>query len=269
MKDISKIDYSAFDRPEILLSLFHPRPEPMNFLPSANSEDMVIHVEKDISLGARFYFAGKDAPTILFFHGNGEIVADYDDIAPLYKEMGINFIPVDYRGYGRSKGSPTITNMIRDSHIIFTYIKDLLKDKGYSDTLVVMGRSLGSACALEICSNYKKEFAGLIIESGFAYARPLLMLLGVDMDALGIAEEEGFRNIDKIRKFDKPTLIIHAERDDIISFREGEALYNECPARDKNLLRIPDANHNDIFLRGMREYKKAIEGLIETIRRAS
>jgi len=67
MKDILKIDYSAFDKPEILLSLFHPRPEPMNFLPSANSEDMVIHVEKDISLGARFYFAGKDAPTILFF----------------------------------------------------------------------------------------------------------------------------------------------------------------------------------------------------------
>ena len=226
-------------------------------------------MEKDVSLGARFYFAGSEFPTILFFHGNGEIVADYDDIAPLYKEMEINFIPVDYRGYGRSKGSPTITAMIRDSHIIFKYIKDLLKDRGCSETLVVMGRSLGSACALEICSNYKKGFAGLIIESGFAYARPLLMLLGVDMDAMGVAEEEGFRNIDKIRSFDKPTLIIHARRDEVISLTEGEALYNECPAREKNLLIIPDANHNDILLRGLREYTQAIKGLIEKIRRAS
>lgn len=266
MNDISKIDYSAFDRPEILLSLFHPRPEPRSFLPPADSEDLVIQVEKDVSLGARFYFAGSEFPTILFFHGNGEIVADYDDIAPLYKEMKINFIPVDYRGYGRSKGSPTITTMIRDSHVIFKYMKDLLKNKGCSETLVIMGRSLGSACALEICSNYKDDFAALIIESGFAYARPLLMLLGVDMNAMGITEQEGFRNIDKIRTFDKPTLIIHAEKDDIISFREGEALYNECPARNKRLVIIPEANHNDILLRGVREYTRAIKELINNIR---
>lgn len=56
----------------------------------------------------------KNAPTLLFFHGNGEIVEDYDDIAQIYLKLGINFLPVDYRGYGRSTGSPTVTAMMRD-----------------------------------------------------------------------------------------------------------------------------------------------------------
>ena len=265
MKDISKIDYSAFDKPEILLSLFHPRPELKKLTPSPSSEDILIKVEEDITIGARFYFAGRGAPTILFFHGNGEIVADYDDIASIYVKMGVNFFPVDYRGYGRSNGSPTITSMMRDSHIIFEYAKNWLKERNYSNTLVVMGRSLGSACALELSRAYKERFAGLIIESGFAYARPLLGLLGIDMDAMGLGEEEGFRNIDKIRSFDKPTLIIHARNDHIISFTEGQALYDECPAKEKHLLFIPNANHNDIFLRGIREYMKAIKDFIGKI----
>ena len=265
MKDISNIDYSAFDKPEISFSLFHPRPELKNLRPSLSSENILIKVEEDIAIGARFYFAGRDAPTILFFHGNGEIVADYEDIASLYEKIGVNFFPVDYRGYGRSNGSPTITSMMRDSHIIFEYAKNWLRERRYYNALVVMGRSLGSACALELSRAYKEQIAGLIIESGFAYTRPLLRLLGIDMDAMGIREEEGFRNIDKIRTFDKPTLIIHARNDHIISFTEGQALYDKCPAQEKHLLFIPDANHNDIFLRGIREYMKAIKDFIGKI----
>ncbi len=263
MIDISKIDYSILDRPEILMFLFHPRPDwgsPGN-IPSA--EDILIQVEKDVVVGARFYLAGRDAPTMLYFHGNGEIVADYDDIGPLYLRMGINFLPVDYRGYGRSSGKPTITDMMRDAHVIFDYAKKWLKEKDFTGPFILMGRSLGSASVLELSAHYIAQIDGLIIESGFAYASPLLRLLGVDMEALGIKEEDGFRNIDKIATFDKPTLIIHAENDHIISFTEGQALYDACPATDKRLLEIPGANHNDIFLRGMREYMEAVKGLTE------
>jgi len=263
MIDISKIDYSILDRPEILMFLFHPSPDwgsPGN-IPSA--EDILIQVEKDVVVGARFYLAGRDAPTMLYFHGNGEIVADYDDIGPLYLRMGINFLPVDYRGYGRSSGKPTITDMMRDAHVIFDYVKNWQKEKGYKGPFILMGRSLGSASVLELSAHYIAQIDGLIIESGFAYASPLLRLLGVDMEALGIKEEDGFRNIDKIATFDKPTLIIHAENDHIISFTEGQALYDACPATDKRLLEIPGANHNDIFLRGMREYMEAVKGLTE------
>jgi fermentation-respiration switch protein FrsA (DUF1100 family) len=261
MIDISKIDYSVLDRPEILMFLFHPRPDWGSFRNIPSAEDILIQVEKDIVVGARFYLAGRDAPTMLYFHGNGEIVADYNDIGPLYLRMGINFLPVDYRGYGRSSGKPTITAMMRDSHVIFDYAQNWLKEKDFTGPFILMGRSLGSASALELSTHYSEKIDGLIIESGFACVGPLLRLLGIDMEALGIKEEEGFRNIDKIRKFYKPTLIIHAEYDHIISLTEGQALYDACPSPDKRLLIIPGANHNDIFLRGMREYMEAVKDL--------
>jgi fermentation-respiration switch protein FrsA (DUF1100 family) len=263
--DISKIDYSLLDRPEILMFLFHPRPEWGSPRITSSTEDMLIQVEKDVVVGARFHLTGKDAPTILFFHGNGEIVSDYDDIGPLYMRMGINFFPVDYRGYGRSTGTPTITSMMKDSHIIFDYVQKWLKDRVFTGPFIVMSRSLGSASALELSAHYMDHIDGLIIESGFAYAQPLLRLLGVEMEVLGIQEEDGFNNIDKITTFNKPTLIIHAENDHIISFTEGQALYDACPATDKRLLKIPGANHNDIFLRGMKEYMEAVKNLTRRV----
>jgi fermentation-respiration switch protein FrsA (DUF1100 family) len=265
MAKFNNIDYSVLDRPEILMFLFHPRPEWGSPGPGPSSEDMLIQVEDDVAVGGRFHLAGEEAPTILFFHGNGEIVADYDDIGALYLDKGINFFPVDYRGYGRSSGKPTITAMMRDCHVIFYYVRSWLKERGHTGPFIVMGRSLGSASALELSAHYGDQIAGLVIESGFAYAGPLLQLLGINMEALGIKEEQGFRNIDKISIFDKPTLIIHAEKDHIISFTEGEALYNASPARDKRLLKIPGANHNDIFLRGMKEYMEAVKGLVEAL----
>lgn len=267
MIDITKIDYSPLDRPEILMFLFHPRPEWGSPGSAEGAEEVLIPVEEDVVVGGRFYLAGKKAVNILFFHGNGEIVADYEDLAPLYTKMGVNFLPVDYRGYGRSTGRPTITAMMRDCHVIFKYTRNWLSDNGYTGPFITMGRSLGSASVLELISCYAREIDGLIIESGFAYARPLLQLLGIDMKAMGVTEEEGFRNADKIRTFPKPTLIIHAEHDHIIPFSDGQALYEACPADDKRLLQIPKANHNDIFARGIQPYMQAVKELTEKVRK--
>ena len=265
MIDISQIDYSLLDRPEILMFLFYPRPEWEAYRSPASTEDMLIEVEKDVVVGARFYAAGKNCPTILFFHGNGEIVADYNEMGPLYLNIGINFLPVDYRGYGRSSGEPTISTMMRDAHVIFDYAKNLLVERVYTGSFLVMGRSLGSVSALEISAHYSDRMDGLIIESGFAFTRPLLRLLGIDMEVLGIGEDDGFRNRDKIAEFSKPTLIIHGEHDQLISVTEGQALYNACPAEHRRLLIIKGATHNDIFMRGIGEYMGAIRELTEKL----
>lgn len=266
MIDITKIDYSALDRPEILLFLFHPRPEWGGTSSGEAYEEVLIPVERDVVVGGRLYLSAREAPCILFFHGNGEIVADYEDLAPLYARKGINFLPVDYRGYGRSTGRPTITAMMRDCHVIFDFVQDWLRKNLYTGPFIVMGRSLGSASALELITAYDKQIDGLIIESGFAHAGPLLELLGINMQALGVTEEGGFRNVDKIRTFPKPTLIIHAENDHIIPFSDGQALFEVCPARQKRLLKIPGANHNDIFLRGMSAYMEAVRELADLAR---
>jgi pimeloyl-ACP methyl ester carboxylesterase len=273
MIDISKIDYSALDRPEVLMFLFHPRPEPGPWkTPESGTDDSIsdqrdhlIAIEKDVVIGGRFHMAEKSGCNILFFHGNGEIVADYDDLAPLFNRMGINFLAVDYRGYGRSTGSPTVTGMMRDCHVIFDYVQNWLRENSYPGPLIAMGRSLGSASVLELACHYPDRLDALVVESGFAYAGPLLRLLGIDPQALGFEEEAGFRNVDKIGNFTKPTLIIHAEFDHIIPLSDGKALFEASPSPNKTMLEIPGANHNDIFMRGMNEYMAALRQLADAL----
>ena len=266
MIDISKIDYTLLDRPEILMYLFHPRPEYGRSVSGSGQKDFMIPVEADIAVGARFHLAGKSACNILFFHGNGEIVADYDDFGRMMNQLGINFLAVDYRGYGRSTGQPTVTGMMRDCHMTFDFVKKWLHKNDYHGPLVIMGRSLGSASVLELAMHYAASIDGLIVESGFAYAGPLLALLGIDIAAIGFKEDKGFGNIDKIHAFTKPTLIIHAEKDHIIPFSDGEALFEACSATDKTFLKISGANHNDIFMHGLKDYMAAVTKLAQTLK---
>jgi fermentation-respiration switch protein FrsA (DUF1100 family) len=263
MIDISKIDYSSLDSPMVTASLFYPRLEWDAPADDETVESIIIPVEKDIAIGARLHMAGAEAATILFFHGNGEIAADYDDLGVVYIDMGMNFLAVDYRGYGRSTGRPTVTAIMRDCHTVFAYIKNHLAKKGYTGPIIVMGRSLGSAPALELAFHYGDEIDGLIIDSGFAYAGPLFGLLGIDMQALGISEEQGFRNLDKIRSLDKPTLVIHAEFDHIIPFSEGQLLFEASPSLHKKFLKVPGANHNDIFSHGLSAYLESVKWLVD------
>jgi pimeloyl-ACP methyl ester carboxylesterase len=266
MIDISKIDYSELDTADVLGFLFHPRPEFGESILADNSHDLMIPVDDDHHVGARLHSSGKSDPMILFFHGNGEIVSDYDDLGPLFNRLGINFFPVDYRGYGRSTGTPTITNMMRDCHMVFDYAVRWLKEDGYTGSLIIMGRSLGSASALELAVHYEDEIDGLIIESGFASMEGLYERLGI---ARTIPEEKkkGLSNVDKIATFKKPTLVIHAEFDHIIPFSAGTELHDAAGAPEKTLLKIPGANHNDIFFRGMEAYLEAVIALVETIKK--
>ena len=265
MIDIAKIDYSPLDHPLVSSRLFHPRPEfgPSDSAPHAAR--IMIPVDAEIDLGATFHVAENTAPSILFFHGNGEIVADYDDFAQMLNRMGINFLAVDYRGYGRSGGQPGVTAMMRDCHMVFDFVERWRQKNNGTGPLVLMGRSLGSASVLELASHYAARIDGLIVESGFARSTPLLLILGIHPDEIGFEEDKGFGNLDKIRKFHKPTLIIHAERDHIIPFSEGASLFEACPAADKTLLKIRGANHNDILMRGLQDYLAAMAKLVQQL----
>jgi fermentation-respiration switch protein FrsA (DUF1100 family) len=269
IRDASAVDYSILDRPEVLRYVFHPRAEWVARTASTPTRDVLIPVDADVVIGGRFHMIEPTAANILFFHGNGEIVADYDDIAVLYNRLGINFLPVDYRGYGRSTGNPTVTSMMRDAHLIYAFVRTWLQANAFAGPVILMGRSLGSASALELAATCGEELDGLIIESGFAFALPLLKLLGVQVWALDLKEDDGFGNLEKIGAYYGPTLIIHAEHDHIIPFSDGEALWDACPSPDKTLLEIPGANHNDIFLHGIREYFDAIKNLVDKAKKPS
>ncbi len=262
---MKNVDYSILDRPEALAVIFHPRPETNLAKTSANTADHLISVDADVHVGARFHLASPTGSNLLFFHGNGEIVSDYNDLGPLYNNLNINFMAVDYRGYGRSSGRPTVRGMMEDSHTIMAYVKGWLKENGYAGPFIIMGRSLGSASALELATTHANQIDGLIIESGFAFTAPLLRLLGMDPKRLGFEEDQGFQNLDKIKGYKGPTLIIHAEYDHIIPFSDGRTLYEASPSKNKALLKIDNANHNDIFFRGLKPYMQAVQSFMQSI----
>ena len=256
--------YSKLDQPGVVQLLFHPRKE-LDLKPPPGSIDCDIFVEQDVRIGTRFHMAGMEDPNILFFHGNGEVVSDYDSIGPIYNEHGLSLLAADYRGYGRSGGVPTVTSMMRDSHVIFEEVQHWLRDAKRTGPLVVMGRSLGSACALELAASHAGDLSGLIIESGFARTVPLLQCLGIDTQALGITESDGFNNAQKIAQFDKPTLIIHAQHDQLIPVMSAEILQVECAARSKEFRMVPGADHNTVMMRSGKSYFEGIKQFTDKI----
>ncbi len=254
-------DYAPLDQPQVLNALFHPRTELQRRPAVPPSCDVMVPVDEKVNIGARFHLHSRKDPNLLFFHGNGEIVADYHELGTIYNRENINFLAVDYRGYGRSGGRPTVADMMQDCHTIFSFVVSWLNENRYTGPLIVMGRSLGSASALELAATCGDRIDGLVIESGFSLAGPLLQLLGVDPERIGFREEAGFRNLEKIRLFSGPTLIIHAEFDHIIAHTEGVALFEASSSNAKKMLTIPDANHNNIFMRGFEQYLDAVKEL--------
>ena len=239
-------NYVKLDQPEVLAVLFHPRKDDAPVPEGA--VDVDIPVEEGVSVGGRFHLASDlHAVNILFFHGNGEVVSDYDDIGPRYNAKGMSLLAVDYRGYGRSSGTPTASNMLADSHLVLAWVKEWLANEERTGPLVLMGRSLGSAAALELVADADPAIAGLIIESGFAYTAPLLANMGLDLASLGISEDDGFRNQHKIVEFNKPTYILHAQFDQIISLDSAETLQAQSGAQAKEFAIIPGADHNNII----------------------
>ncbi|OPY83572.1 MAG: Alpha/beta hydrolase family protein [Syntrophorhabdus sp. PtaU1.Bin153] len=149
--------------------------------------------------------------------------------------------------------------MIRDSHPIFQGFIAFLKEKEYTGDLFVMGRSLGSAPAIEVAYHYQEQLKGLIVESGFAGARNQLKRLGVTHLFKDVKDVVGFGNDLKIKEITIPTLIIHGEEDEIIPAQEGRTLYGLSGSPSKSSLFVPGAGHNDLMTRGLEAYMAAIE----------
>jgi alpha-beta hydrolase superfamily lysophospholipase len=255
-------ELEALDRPEILQFIFYPR---RDFLEKSAANNVIagsIPVEEDVSISYGFYVGEKNNPNILFFHGNGEIASDYEPIGSIYNQIGLNLFVADYRGYGSSGGKPTLSNMIKDAHPIFEGFKRVLKDGGFSGNLFIMGRSLGSASAIELAYHSRSQLNGLIIESGFANLFNLFKYLGFPLESLGVDLPGTPSSLKLIQKISLPTLIIHGEYDQIVPVEEGKALYESIAAKDKHLVMIRGVDHNTIMSGGMQQYLKALHDFI-------
>lgn len=250
------------DRPEITQLLFHPR----HVAPTAPPEgavDFFVPVGDGATIACRLYRHSLERPTLIFFHGNGEIIPDYDEIGPCYVREGLNFLIAEYRGYGWSSGTPLTSTFLPDANAVFLFALNWLKEQGHTGAVFVMGRSLGSACAIDVAVNHSEQITGLIIESGFARTQALAKVLGVDLAAMGLTEEETFNNGGKIKAFTKPTYILHGQYDQLISLWQAETLQAESGAKAKEFQIIPGADHNSLIAVAGQLYFQAINKFVE------
>jgi len=254
-------DYSKIDTPEVLSYVFYPRDESGPCPKYAF--DHFIPVAEAVALHCRFYEQDKAWPWILYFHGNGEVVSDYDEIAIFYFKYKLNLAVVDYRGYGKSNGTPTVATMSQDSQKVYESVMTILKERGLRDDLLIMGRSLGSVSALAIAYRQGPDINGLIIESGFPSISSLIVCHGIstpDMDLDAITRE----CLDMVKSITVPVLIIHGEYDTLVPPDEAETISENIGSPQKDLLMIPGATHNDIMFVGLRQYMEAIRKLVDS-----
>ena len=252
------------DHPDIALVMFHPRPEYSRPHEDAETHTVRFTLPDGTVIGGRLHAAEAGDPVILFFHGNGEIASDYDDLAPVYRKLGLSLLVVDYRGYGVSTGRPSASALIADALAVAERAPGVVAGHGLTPTRwLVMGRSLGSAAALAVAAEAKAgpAFSGLVIESGFADSLALIRRLGGAPPPGSEEARDGFGNLARIAAVTVPTLIIHGEEDWIIPISDGRRLFDASGAADKRLLPIRGAGHNDLMMIGADAYFPAIAAL--------
>jgi hypothetical protein len=194
--------------------------------------------------------------TLLHFHGNAEVVADYvPGVAQVVNGLGVNVVFAEYRGYGASTGSPSLRAMLDDAEAIFRAAAIPARK------VVPFGRSLGSLFAVEVASKHP-EVAGLVLESGIAdpLDRNLVRVTPEDLGAspvdLEAAVRERFDQRAKLGGYTGPLLVMHARNDALVAASHAERTFQwgGAPAAEKKLVMFDEGNHGTIFVANTEAY---------------
>lgn len=236
--------YSIFDTQAFNANLFFPRQDTAST--PVNSDDIQVEVEPGVMVHVRRHPSPNARFSLLFFHGNGEIVSDYDNLAEHFNAMGTELIVVDFRGYGRSSGVPTLRSALEDAHKVFDHLKSAGK---FKEKVCIMGRSLGSAPTLELCAK-RSDVTACVLESGYADPIPLVERRGLKIDKTTPEEDALFNNSEKIRLVKCPLLIMHGADDFLISPQEAKLNYENAGSKQKHLEILEGVGHNDMMMSG-------------------
>jgi pimeloyl-ACP methyl ester carboxylesterase len=204
-----------------------------------------------------------DPLTIVHFHGNGEVVADWleDGLADeITGRLGCDLLLAEYRGYGLSTGAPRLGRMLDD-------VEAVVRAAGVPpEKIVLFGRSVGSIFALEAAARFPRA-AGLVLESGIADVLERLLLrvepreLGATAEDLAAAVAARLDHRAKLAAYPGPVLVMHAREDDLVPASHGERL--AAWAAGPAILKLSDAgDHNSILGVNWRAYLDALAELV-------
>lgn len=240
-------------------AIFHPRAELDGYSPRGIFTSTPSGSEKICG----YLHPNHSAHTLMiFFHGNGKIAAEYDDLAEFYVNCGVSFWVLDYPGYGQSTGEPVFSRLAMDAEAVLADVSSTARRAGIdASRILIMGRSLGSAPAVYLASIYSQRLSGLVLDSPFAHGLELVHRLGGPQ--LAREDIKDFSdNIDRMKQCDLPALIIHGTQDGVIPVSDARELYEACPNPTKELIEIEPAGHNDLLTWEFERYFKAIRDFV-------
>jgi alpha-beta hydrolase superfamily lysophospholipase len=259
MQSLAKLDH-----PEILSLLLQPPRDYKGSCP-ANADDLSLTISADVLLTCRFYLSAPEAPNVIYFHGGGESSDSFDAEAEAFNQAGINVFLASQRGFGKSTGTPSISALVDDAKVQFLQAIKWLASKDYSGAIIVMGRSLGAVCAIDVVHKSPDTIKAMILESAFCETLPLLSTIGAGKVVEDISEADGFNNLQKIAEIKIPTILFHGSRDLLVPISQAEKLQAASGAKNKQFLIIPGAEHDTVSQTAGKLYFSTIKGFIDAI----
>jgi pimeloyl-ACP methyl ester carboxylesterase len=198
--------------------------------------------------------------TVLMAHGNaGNISHRLDRVLLMHARLKTDVFLFDYRGYGRSEGSPDEEGTYRDARAAYRY---LVTDRGVDPgRLVLFGESLGAAVALQLA--LESPCRALVLESPFASIAAMARTV-IPFWPFGALLRTRYDNVGKVGRLKVPLLVLHGEDDRTVPFAQGRRVFEAAP-EPKRFFAIPAAGHNDTYLTGGAAYwavwKDFLDGL--------
>ena len=207
-----------------------------------------------------WYFPNTNAPyTILLSHGNGGNLCHRLELIGILLQTGVSVFAFDYRGYGRSEGTPSEKGVYQDAQAAY----DWLRARGQTN-IIAYGESLGGAVATELALT--NAVAGLILQSTFTSVPDVASEMLPWFPAKWFLRTR-FATRDKLARIRVPVLILHSRADTVIGYRHAER--NFAAAREPKYFHELRGDHNDPFSVNADRYQQALREFLAAIRKHS
>jgi fermentation-respiration switch protein FrsA (DUF1100 family) len=230
--------------------VFHPQ-RTLDYTPETYGleyKDVFFESSDGKRLHGWYFPSPGSGPVILFCHGNaGNISHRLENIAGLQRR-GLGVFIFDYRGYGRSEGSPSEKGIYKDGFSAYEYL--VSQERIPPERIVPFGRSLGGAVAIEVA--LEKKVRGLILECAFTSLRDMGRSMLLFRPFSGLMPGH-YNNAEKISRVGVPVMIFHGTEDELVPFSMAKALF-DAAKEPKFFYPIQGAGHNDTFIVGGTPY---------------
>jgi alpha-beta hydrolase superfamily lysophospholipase len=239
----------TYDHPAINRSYFFPRaglPLP------AGGRGVPVALQTESAIRGYWHRSQPQAPTLHYFHGNGETAGDQRHWLEWSRALGVNLMLVDYPGYGASAGTPSLGACRRAARTAMDFL--LAQPADEVPAVIAMGRSVGSIFALDAAASAcgSPRLRGVILESGVAdvmqrlETRVPLAQAGIDRERLVVDLRRDFDHRLKVAGLERPVLVLHTRHDTTVPSWHAERLAEWAGPRLHKLVLFERGDHNTI-----------------------